>query len=110
MIRRNRHYGGNRAHHVDGFHVDLSAGTPDEQIKRVVAGRADSDLHASGRRSPAASRSDQYLDFSRFFLTPGLTISMYVLNSSGPLFRTTKAATGGQPRPQQGTVLSARHR
>ena len=27
------------------------------------------------------------LNHSRFFLDPGLTVSMYVLNSSGPLFR-----------------------
>ena len=87
--RRNRYYGGNRAHHVDGFHVDLSAGSPDEKIKRVATGRADwtCTLPAVALQ-PRHGLIDKYgLNYSRFFLTPGLTVSMYVLNSSGPLFR-----------------------
>ena len=86
VIRRNRHYGGNRAHHVDGFHVDLSAESPDEKIKRVVTDRADW-THTLPGVALQPHLGLTYLDFSRFFLTPGLTISMYVLNSSGPLFR-----------------------
>ena len=89
VLRRNRHYGGNRAHHVDGFHVDLSAESPDEKIKRVVAGRADwtHTLPAVALQPRHGLIAKYGLNFSRFFLTPGLTISMYVLNSSGPLFR-----------------------
>ena len=89
VIRRNRHYGGNRAHHVDGFHVDLSAESPDEKIKRVVAGRADWTYTLSAvALQPHHGLIAKYgLNYSRFFLTQGLTVSMYVLNSSGPLFR-----------------------
>jgi ABC-type oligopeptide transport system substrate-binding subunit len=89
VLGRNRYYGGNRVHHVDGFHVDLSAESPDEKIKRVVAGRADWTYTLPAvALQPRHGLIDKYgLDFSRFFLTPGLTISMYVLNSSGPLFR-----------------------
>ena len=39
-------------------------------------------------RQPHLGLIDKFgLNYSRFFITPGLTISMYVLNSSGPLFR-----------------------
>ena len=89
MIRRNRHYGGTRSHHVDGFHVDLSAESPDEKIKRVVTGRADwtYTLPAIALQPHHGLIEKFGLNFSRFFVTPGLTVSAYVLNSSGPLFR-----------------------
>lgn len=41
VLDRNRYYGGRRAHHVEGFHVDLSAGSPEEVLDRVEAGKAD---------------------------------------------------------------------
>jgi peptide/nickel transport system substrate-binding protein len=89
VIRRNRHYGGNRQHHVEGFDVDLSAESPDEKIKRVVAGRADwtYTLPAVALQPPLGLIGKYGLNYSRFFITPGLTVSMYVLNCSGPLFR-----------------------
>src|SRR6185503_1785544 len=89
VLRRNRHYGGNRRHHVDGFDVDLSAESPDEKINRVVAGRADWTYTLPAvALQPSHGLIRKYgLDYSRFFITPGLTISMYVFNSSGPLFR-----------------------
>ena len=40
-IRRNRYYGGDRVHHVDGFDVDLHANSPEEVLDRIEAGRAD---------------------------------------------------------------------
>ena len=89
VLGRNRYYGGNRAHHVDGFNVDLSAESPDEKIKRVVAGRADWTYTLAGvALQPQHGLIKKFgLNYSRFFLDPGLTVSMYVLNSSGPLFR-----------------------
>jgi peptide/nickel transport system substrate-binding protein len=89
VIRRNRYYGGQRAHHVEGFYVDLSAESPDEKIKRVVSGRADWTYTLPAvALQPHHGLIDKYgVNYSRFFLTPGLTVSMYVLNSSGPLFR-----------------------
>ena len=89
VIRRNGHYGGTRTHHVDGFHVDLSAESPDEKIKRVVTGRADwtYTLPAVALQPLHGLIARYGVNYSRFFLTTGLTVSMYVLNSSGPLFR-----------------------
>ena len=89
VIRRNRHYGGNRRPHVDGFDVDLSADSPDEKIQRVVAGRADwtYTLPAIALQPRHGLIAKYGLNDSRFYITPGLTISMYVLNSSGALFR-----------------------
>ena len=89
VLGRNRYYGGRRAHHVDGFHVDLSAESPDEKIKRVATGRADwtYTLPAVALQSHLGLIDKFGLNYSQFFITPGLTISMYVFNSSGPLFR-----------------------
>ncbi len=105
-IRRNRYYGGNREHHVDGFDVDLRGGSPDEhgqprRRRQQPTGRTRS------RGSLSASRHGlirKYaVNFSRFWLTPGLTVSMFVLNSSRPaLPGQPAAAAGGQLRPQQG--------
>ena len=41
VIRRNRHYGGDRAHHVEGYDVDLSANSPQDVLDRIEAGKAD---------------------------------------------------------------------
>jgi len=89
VIRRNPHYGGNRRHYVEGFDVELGAESPDEKIERVVAGRADwtYTLPAIALQPRLGLIGKYGLNDSRFFVTPGLTISMYVLNSSGPLFR-----------------------
>jgi ABC-type oligopeptide transport system substrate-binding subunit len=40
-IRRNRFYRGKRPNHVDGFDVDLTAGSPQEILNRIEDGRAD---------------------------------------------------------------------
>jgi ABC-type oligopeptide transport system substrate-binding subunit len=89
VLGRNRYYGGRRAHHVDGFHVDLSAESPDEKIRRVATGRADwtHTLPGVALQSCVGQIAKFCLNYSQFFLDPGLTVSMYVLNSSGPLFR-----------------------
>ena len=41
IVRRNRFYGGTRTHHVEGYDIDLSAGSPDEVLDRIQAGKAD---------------------------------------------------------------------
>ena len=89
VLGRNRYYGGRRAHHVDGFHVDLSAGSPDEKIRRVANGGADwtYTLPAVALQRNHGLIKRFAVNYERFFLTPGLTVTMYVLNSSGPLFR-----------------------
>jgi ABC-type oligopeptide transport system substrate-binding subunit len=89
VLGRNRYYGGQRAHHVDGFHVDLSAGSPEEVLDRIEAGKADwgyapAHTHVDpGRHLIAKYRLDQ----ERYFIRPGLTVAMFVLNSSRTLFK-----------------------
>ena len=89
MLRRNRYYGGSRAHHVDGFHVDLSAGSPEEVLDRIEAGKADwgyapAHIHTDLGRGLIGKYG---LDEWRYSLKPGLTVAMFVLNSSRLLFK-----------------------
>ena len=78
VLGRNRWYSSRRAHHVDGFHVDLSAESPDEKVKRVVTGSADwtYTLPAVVLQSHLGLINKYGLNYSRFFITPGLTISI----------------------------------
>ncbi len=48
VIRRNRYYGGNRVHHVDGFDVDLSADSPEQMLDRIESRQGRLGLHAAG--------------------------------------------------------------
>jgi peptide/nickel transport system substrate-binding protein len=88
-IRRNPFYRGSRPHHVDGFDVDLSADSPEAVLDRVQAGKAD-----WGYTPPAPAVASSRgligkfgLNHSRFYVTPGLGMWLFVLNSSRPLFR-----------------------
>ena len=89
VIRRNRYYGGNREHHVDGFDVDLSADSPEEMLDRIEAGKADWGYtlpRASTRGRPRAHRQVRpqplaVLDHA------GADGAMFVFNSSRPLFK-----------------------
>jgi peptide/nickel transport system substrate-binding protein len=89
VIRRNRYYGGIRAHHVDGFNVDLSADSPEQVLDRIEAGRADwgyTKPHAAF--APGRNYLAKYqLNRSRFFVDPGLTVAMLALNSSRSLLK-----------------------
>ena len=89
VIRRNRYYGGSRAHHVDGFDVDLSADSPEQMLDRIETGKADWGYTLPAVYLEAGRRllGKYGLNHSRFWITPGLTVSMFVLNSSRPLFR-----------------------
>jgi ABC-type oligopeptide transport system substrate-binding subunit len=88
-IRRNPNYGGTRKHHVEGFDVDLRGGSPDELVDRVADGEADWTYTLPAvALGPSHRLISRYgLNFSRFWITPGLTLQMFVLNSSRPLFR-----------------------
>jgi peptide/nickel transport system substrate-binding protein len=89
VIRRNPYYGGSRPHHVDGFNVDLRAASPAEMLRQVERGDAD------WGHTLAAVFLDPTLDLvarhgvnrSRLFMKPGLTMRLFVFNSSRPLFR-----------------------
>jgi peptide/nickel transport system substrate-binding protein len=88
-LRRNRFYGGTRAHHVDGFNVDLSANSPQEVLDRIEGGKADWGYALSAiHLEPGRALISKYgINHSRFFVEPGLALKLYVLNSSRPLFK-----------------------
>ena len=88
-IRRNRYYGGDRVHHVDGFDVDLHANSPEEVLGRIEAGRADWGYTLPQPAFlPSRRLIDKYgINSSRFWVTPGLTLAIFALNSARPLFK-----------------------
>jgi len=88
-IRRNRYYGGDRVHHVDGFDVDLHANSPEEVLGRIEAGRADWGYTLPQPAFlPSRRLIDKYgINHSRFWVTPGLTLAIFALNSARPLFK-----------------------
>ncbi len=87
-IRRNPRYAGDRERHVDGFDVDLSADSSAEVLHRIESGKADWGyvLPATHFESPRNPLYEYGLNKGQFWVTPGLTLSMYVMNSSRPLF------------------------
>jgi peptide/nickel transport system substrate-binding protein len=89
VIRRNPYYRGRRAHHVDGFSVDLRAGSFDEILDRVERGDVDwgwalPEAYFDPRRRLAARYG---VNRSRFFVHPGTGFMGFVFNTSRPLFR-----------------------
>ena len=88
-IRRNRYYGGDRIHHVDGFDVDLHANSAEEVLDRIEAGRADWGYTLpQAAFLPGRRLIDKYgINYSRFWVMPGLTVATLALNSSRPLFK-----------------------
>jgi peptide/nickel transport system substrate-binding protein len=88
LIRPNRFYGGKRPHHVDGFDVDLRAASPQEMVQRIDRGDADWGHNIAGVfLDPSLGLVSKYgVNRSRFSLKPGLTLRMFALNSSRPLF------------------------
>jgi peptide/nickel transport system substrate-binding protein len=88
-IRRNRFYGGNRPHHVDGFDVDLRVTGQGDALDRVERGEADWAAALSptyfepGRRLAARYGVDK----SQFFVRAGFVLRHIVFNSARPLFR-----------------------
>jgi ABC-type transport system substrate-binding protein len=89
VIRRNRYYGGKRPHYVDGFTVDLRAGSLDEVLDRIEAGTADWGFAlAAAYLDPERRLAAKYgINKEQFFLTPGFGFRGYALNTSRPLFR-----------------------
>ena len=88
-IRRNRYYGGDRVHHVDGFDVDLHANSAEEVLDRIEAGQADWGYTLpQAAFLPSRRLIDKYgINYSRFWVMPGLTVATLALNSSRPLFK-----------------------
>jgi peptide/nickel transport system substrate-binding protein len=90
-IRRNRFYRGKRPHHVDGFDVDLTAGSPQEVLNRIEDGRADwgivpPPLYFAPEREMVRKYGVNKKE-GQFHVRPGFTLRAFVLNTSSPLFR-----------------------
>jgi peptide/nickel transport system substrate-binding protein len=90
-IRRNPYYGGKRLHHVTGFSVDLTAGSPQEVLNRIEDGRADwgivpPPLYFEGGRG-LVRKYGLNRRGGQFHTRPGFTFRGFVLNTSSRLFR-----------------------
>jgi len=88
LLRRNRFYRGKRPHHVDRFEVDLK-GSAFELPDKIERGDADWGYILSPIAfDPARRLAEKYgVNKSQFYVKPGLTFRMFVLNTSRPLFR-----------------------
>ena len=101
VIKRNPYYGGTRKVHLDGFDVDLRAGSPQDQVQRIDRGEAD------WGHSIAAVFMDQSLGLvakydinrTRFFVKPGLTLRMLAFNSSDRSSGTTRSCARRSTSP-----------
>ena len=89
VIRQNPFYGGTRARHLDGFDVDLQGGSPADMIRRVDRDEADwGPALGAVFMDPALGLEAKYgINKAEFFVRPGLTLRMFALNASRPLFR-----------------------
>jgi peptide/nickel transport system substrate-binding protein len=89
VVERNPHYGGARAHHVDGFLVDLRPTTPERMLDEIE--RGDADWGRTLREvyfDPSRALARKYgVNKSRFFVVTGLGFRGFALNTSRPLFR-----------------------
>lgn len=89
VLRRNRFYGGQRPHQVEGFDVDLRAASGQEVLQRVTRGEADWGHTLAGIYfDPSLGLVEKYgINRSQLFVRPGLTLRMLAFNSARPLFR-----------------------
>jgi peptide/nickel transport system substrate-binding protein len=88
IIKRNRYYGGKRPHYVDGFSVDLTAGSPQQVFDRIEDGRADWGVAPPPLYfAPERHLIDKYGLKGQFRTRPGFTLRAFVLNTDRPLFR-----------------------
>jgi peptide/nickel transport system substrate-binding protein len=85
---RNRFYSGKRSP-IDRFEFDLQAATPGDTLDKIERGEADWGWAPPPfYLDPARGLIRKYgINRGRFFLTPGYTLSAFLLNSRRPLFR-----------------------
>ena len=88
VVERNRFYRGSRLHHVDRFVVDLAA-DPNSAVDDIASGRFDCCVQRSSDIAAAAAELAQRygVNRSQFWIAPGMSLRMFVLNTSRPLFR-----------------------
>jgi ABC-type transport system substrate-binding protein len=90
VLKRNRFYSGNRAHQVDGFVFSLSA-DPTLAVDDIESGKFDCCVErATDIAAHAAELAHRYgvnKPDGQYFVKPGAGLRMFVLNTSGQLFR-----------------------
>ncbi len=87
VIRRNPYYGGTRRVHLDGFDVDLRAGSPQDMIRRIDRDEADWGHMVAGLFMGLGLEDRYGINRDEFFVKPGLTLRALAFNASRPLFR-----------------------
>jgi peptide/nickel transport system substrate-binding protein len=89
VLERNRHYRGPRPHHVDRFVGDLTflSSDPISALDRVESGQLDYASVAVPVDRAEELKRKYGIDRSRFFVEPGTFFRLFVLNTSGRLFR-----------------------
>ena len=93
-------YRGNRPHHVDGFLVDLTAGSDGEVVDRTSRGRRTGASRARRPTSTGIAGGPQVrVKGPRFWVKPGLSVVSFVLNTSRGIFRTTRVSGGPSTSP-----------
>jgi ABC-type transport system substrate-binding protein len=89
VLSRNSYYGGNRAHHVERFVIDLDASSGADVLDRIERGTAD----WGTARPPDFTDPDRRLvakygiNRSQFFVKPSLSLRAFMLNTSRGIFR-----------------------
>jgi ABC-type oligopeptide transport system substrate-binding subunit len=87
VIRRNRYYSGSREHHVEGFDVDLTSDSPEQMLSRIETGKADWGYTFAQQYVNRGLHFRYGRNKWRFIVRPGLTMAMFAINSSRPLFK-----------------------
>jgi len=88
VLERNRFYKGTRPHHVDRIDADLRS-DPSAIVDDIASGKVE---YGQPRATDWADRAEELVrrygvNRSQFFVVPGAGLRMFVLNTSGPLFR-----------------------
>jgi peptide/nickel transport system substrate-binding protein len=88
-IRRNRYYAGERRVKLDGFDVNLQSPNTVALLRSIERGEFDWGVVPGGVfATEGLDLEAKYgLNTSRFWVQPGLTLRLFVFNSSRPLFR-----------------------
>jgi peptide/nickel transport system substrate-binding protein len=86
VLERNLYYRGQRPHHVDRFDVDLASDFG-PGIDEVASGTVDT-FWPGPMSEQAVGLARRYgVNRSQFFVVPGNTLRVFVINTSRPLFR-----------------------
>ena len=87
VLERNRFYRGPRPHHVDRIVADLSS-DPNAIVDAIASGNLDWGFAPPALFQRGTELAQRYgVNKSQFFVAPGSLLRMFVLNTSGRLFK-----------------------